>query len=150
MKLLQFVFPTKPHVEDLDPTFAFISRAIFVCGVICFLWSTYFLAQWGRSLAFQPIVGRVEYGALRFVQDHVTNVSFDYAVAGKHYTSQNIAIGGRPMGTMPEEGPVTVYYNPHDPGEAVLFRRPTEAVVLAFFFALLSPFLARVIWRTYA
>lgn len=94
MKLLATVFPAKPHVDDLDPTFAFLARALLVCGLICFVWSGYFLAQWTRSLAFQPTTGRVSYGALRFVQDHVTNVSFDYVVEGRTYLSQNIAIGG--------------------------------------------------------
>lgn len=150
MKLLATVFPAKPHVDDLDPTFAFLARALLVCGLICFVWSGYFLAQWTRSFAFQPTTGRVSYGALRFVQDHVTNVSFDYVVEGRTYLSQNIAIGGRPLGAVPDEGPITVYYNPRDPEEAVLLRRPVETVLFAFLFALLSPFLARFIWRTYA
>lgn len=148
--MLTKVFPEKKHPEDRNAIFALVAKLIFWSGIFFLLWSSYYLLQWGRSRSFLVTEGRVEFGALGYVQTHVTNVSFDYSVDGEMYTSQNIAIGGRPFGSVPGEGPVIVYYNPNDPSEAVLLRRPAEVVILAFFFAIIAPFLARYIWTTYA
>lgn len=148
--MLALVFPAKKHPEDTNPVFSLAARAVFWFGVICFIGSSYFLFQWARSMSFEKTRGVVEYGGLRWVGSHVTNVSFDYMVDNTRYTSQNIAIGGRPLGGVPPAGPIDVYYNPNDPAEAVIQRRPIELVYISFAFSLLSPFLARLIWRFYA
>ncbi|AHF91027.1 hypothetical protein OpiT1DRAFT_03650 [Opitutaceae bacterium TAV1] len=69
---------------------------------------------------------------------------------GRSYTSENIAIGGRPLGAAPESGPATVWVNPVNPAEAVLWRRPSEMVFLGVFFAVACPFFARFVWTRYA
>ena len=68
-------------------------------------------------------------------------ITYSYEVAGKSYTSQNIWPGGgkgyggpgRPgiLARFPENSQTTVYYDPNDPGSAVLERNnPNIKIVL--------------------
>lgn len=147
--LLRNIFPSKKHPEDSNQAVALLAKIILVCGGAALIWSGYFLFQWSKIHRFAETTGRIEESALRFVKTGVRNASFDYTVNGIHYTSQNIAFGGRPLGALPPSGPVTVYYDTENPEIAVLYRRPVEMVIVALILGLAAPFIASFIWRNY-
>jgi len=148
LKPWHWIFPPKPHPEDLNRPIALLARALFFTGLLALLSSLPALKNWAGSSRYLPTPGVMHHEWAPPAK--ITLAWFTYEVAGIPYSSHDIAFGGRLAGQIPPRGPVTVYYDPAHPAEAVLYRRPTETTLALFLFGLCSPWLARFLWRTYA
>lgn len=148
--MMRLIFPPKTHPEDMNPAAAAFARLLLAFGMAALLWSGYQLLTWRRTFDYVQTTGQLETGALRYVVNDVGNVSYSYEVNGHTYVSQNIAVGGRPLGRVPSDGEVVVFYDPENPARSVLERRPAESVILALLYGVLSPFAARFVWTRYA
>src|SRR5690554_4828135 len=101
--MLSLIFPPKKHPEDCSEAAAYLAKLVFWAGAACLLWSGFHATRWINSATYERTLGELKYGSLAFVVSGVTNISFDYRVGDKSFTSQNIAFGGRPLGGVPPE-----------------------------------------------
>ena len=146
---LHWLFPPKKHPEDNHPGFVAIVRLLTVFWVICTVWSASCLWQLARTARYRSTHAVVSYGALEFVVSRVSSFSYDFTVNGRRYTANSVMIGGRNLGTVPNEGEIRIWYDPDEPSRAVIYRRLAEPVYGAIVCALLLPFLIRRIWVHY-
>ena len=144
--MLRLIFPPKKHLEDANDSMLLMAKLLLVFGVFSLVWSGVRIVRCIHTISsYQETVGELVYDDLVF-DHHLRAAAYSFTVNGKQYASDQLAIGGRPFGKIPPPGPVKVYYDPANPAESVLFRRPVETVYLALVIGLGAPFLARTLW----
>jgi len=144
-----WLFPNKAYPEDNNPIFVALARLLAVFWLTCTIWALWCLIELVQTARYLPAQARVSHGAIEFVVSRVSGFAFDYVVEGQPYTSSRVMIGGRNLGKVPAEGEIQIWYDPKDPGRAVVFRQLAELVYGAIIFAMGLPFLIRWIWAKY-
>lgn len=148
LRLWRWVFPTKAHPEDLNTPVAFLARGIFFADLIALVYALPAAKAWSTSSNYVTTEGILHHDWAPPAR--ITNSWFTYEAEGRLYSSHTIAFGGRIGGQLPPAGPVVIHYDPANPHQSVLHRRPADAVIAALLFGFCSPWIARFVWRTYA
>jgi hypothetical protein len=146
----KYLFPPKPHPEDTNEPATYGAKLLVVFGLLSMLWAGWALFSWARCIHFVETDGYVEHSSSASRRTSYRAAIYTYTVAGKKYSSDSLAIGGRPVGAIPPQGAVKVYYDPANPARSTLYKFPSETVYLALIIGLAAPRLARWVWDSYA
>jgi Protein of unknown function (DUF3592) len=131
----------------MSPQLFFAIISLCLCGFGFWLWrKVVVMGRWKETAA---IVGQAEERerttANRGIQGsyYIPNVVYRYEVEGRKYTSSRLSLVNFTIGSKGEldgllngvraGGSVTVYYDPNEPGQAVLRRPGYDGVIVVLF-----------------
>lgn len=102
---------------------------VFIMGVAFIVGGINTMRNWHASKYWPTTSGKILLSRLRGVDDDRALISYEYQVAGKTYTSSNIALGQsvfakvqETLAQYPEGAEVKVLYDPNKPSVAYLQR----------------------------